>query len=288
MKKHQRLASFVCAFITAAIIFTGCAGRNDNNKPAQEVDYGQYFQNIEGTAVFYNTKEQRYYIHNKELAEQPSSPCSSFKIISCLMGLESGIINPQNSTMQWDGTNYPLNDWNRDLDYQQAFKVSGIWYFRRALDLIGKEYVQDILNKLHYGNCDISEWEGSLNNILFPDFKALKQLNGFWQESSLEISPRQQVHVIKEIFEDKDIFSQENLNLMKEVMLTENKGGSMKIYGKTGSGIKDDAWVDAWFVGMFEDTGGTTYFAVRLNQPDARGSQAKEVAMNIINGEFGK
>ncbi len=276
----------LCTFITAAIIFTGCAASIDAAESEHEVDYGAYFHGIEGTAVFYSTTEQMYYIYNKDLAEHPSSPCSSFKIISCLMGLESGAIDPSNSTLQWDGTNYPLNDWNKDLDYRQAFKVSGIWYFRKIIDLVGEEYVQTTLEALNYGNCDISEWEGSLNNILFPAFKNWKELNGFWQESSLEISPRQQVDVMKKIFEDKNVFSQENLKLMKEVMLTENRDSSIKIYGKTGSGIKDDDWVDAWFVGMFENNGGTTYFAIRLNQPDARGPKAKEIAINIINGEF--
>lgn len=290
MKKYKRFAILLFVLIAATMAFTGCTEVNKNSKaegtPEKEVNYGDYFQGIEGTAVFYSTKEEKYYLYNKELAEQPSSPCSSFKIISCLMGLESGTIDPSNSTMQWDGTNYPLNDWNKDLDYQQAFKVSSIWYFRKAIDLMEEDYVQDILNKLEYGNCDISEWEGSLNNILFPDFKDLEELNGFWQESSLKISPRQQVDVLRKIFEDKDVFSQENLNLIKEVMLNKNEDSSMKIYGKTGSGIKDDTWVDAWFVGMFEDNGETIYFAVRLNQPDARGSKAKEVAIDIINGEF--
>jgi len=70
-------------------------------------------------------------------------------------------------------------------------------------------------------------------------------------------------------------------------MYTENNDGSIVVYGKTGSGIKDDDWVDAWFVGMFKDKGNTSYFALRLNQPDARGAQAKEIAISIINGEFG-
>jgi beta-lactamase class D len=288
MKLYQRLLAFLFICINATIIFTGCAGSNATAQQEREIDYAEYFQGIEGTAVFYNTEEQMYYTYNKDLAEQPSSPCSSFKIISCLMGLESGVIDPLHSTLKWDGVNYPVEDWNKDLDYRQAFKVSAIWYFRKVINLVGEDYVQDILNKLVYGNCDISKWEGSLNNILFPTLKDREELNGFWQESSLEISPRQQVNVVRKIFEDKDVFSQENLNLVKELMLVDNGNSPIKIYGKTGSGIKDDAWVDAWFVGMFESNGQTTYFAIRLNQPGASGLKAKEVAVNIISNEFGE
>lgn len=257
------------------------------NVPAEkEVDYARYFNGLQGSAVFYNSKENTYYIYNTALAEQQSSPCSSFKIISCLMGLKTGIIEPSNSIMKWSGTQYPMDVWNRDIDYRQAFKSSCIWYFRRVIDSIGKDDIQSILDKLNYGNRDISQWEGLLDNKIFPDMNKFKDLNGFWQESSLKISPRQQVDVMRRIFEDKDIFSEKNLDLMKDVMLVDNGNNALRIYGKTGSGIKDESWTDAWFVGMFEKDKAATYFAVRLNQPDSIGAKAKEIAIDIINEEF--
>jgi bla regulator protein BlaR1 len=308
MKKYQRLI----LIITLMLIILDCTGCSRNseikedalsentesstnissevqseNIPLEiEVNYGEYFKDLEGTAVFYNNNEKTYYIYNKELAEQQSSPCSSFKIISCLMGLESNVIDPVNSTLKWNGTVYPINDWNKDTDYKQAFKCSCIWYYRSVIDSIGKEYIQNILNELDYGNRDISEWEGSLNNLIFPEIRSLKEINGFWQESSLQISPKQQVDVLKRIFEDKNVFSEKNLDLIKEVMLINNSDNNIGIYGKTGSGMKDDTWTDAWFVGFFEKDKETTYFAVRLNQPETLGSNAKEIAVNIINSEF--
>ena len=281
---------YVFAIVIAITVLSGCSGRNDTGDNVkiikEEADYSEYFNGAEGTVVFYSTGEKNYSIYNMELANLPSSPCSSFKIVSCLMGLESGVINPSESTMQWNGTSYPVAGWNQDIGYKQAFQTSCIWYFRKVIDMMGEDYVQGILNELNYGNCDVSEWEGSMNNLIFPDFKEAKELNGFWQESSLKISPRQQVDIVKKIFEDKDIFSAGNLDLMKEVMLIDNAGSFITIYGKTGSGIKDDNWADAWFVGMFEIDGATTYFAARLNQPDARGAQAEEIVLDIINGEF--
>ena len=287
---------------TMIIFLWGCAGEPKENlasvpeqsgeakAPAPSVvnaDYTAYFQGVEGTAVFLNSRENTYYIYNQDLAEKPSSPCSSFKIISCLMGLESGAIDPANSTLEWNGTNFPVDEWNKDIDYQQAFESSCIWYFRRVIDTIGGAYVQDTMNRLNYGNRDITEWQGSLNNLIFPDMKDYKELNGFWQESSLQISPTQQVDVLKRIFEDRGVFSDQSLALIKDVMLVENTEDTLRIYGKTGSGKKDANWSDAWFVGLFEKDGETTYFAVRLNQPDTYGAKAKEIALDIINHEFG-
>lgn len=295
MKTKMKLT---ISFVIIVLFFAGCTAESMNNAETEQfnqtapvpseinADYTSYFQGIEGTAVFYNNSENTYYIYNKDSAEKPSSPCSSFKIISCLMGLESQAINPSDSTFKWSGTHYPIEAWNKDIDYKQAFKASCIWYYRKVIDSIGEDNVQVFLNRLDYGNKDISKWEGTLNNSIFPEMKDYKELNGFWQESSLQISPKQQVDVMKRIFEDKDIFSKNNIGLIKDVMRVEQKDESIQIYGKTGSGKKDSSWSDAWFVGMFEKSSDTTYFAVRLNQPDIYGEKAKEIAESIINGEF--
>ncbi len=251
-----------------------------------EVDYSNYFGEMKGTAVFYNGKENSYYIYNKELADYQSSPCSSFKIISCLMGLESGVIEPSDSVMKWNNTIYPIKDWNQDMDYRQAFKASCVWYFRRVIDLAGKAYVTDILDKLDYGNQDISHWVGSGINK-DSEGNVLPDINGFWLESSLQISPRQQAEVMHKIFVENQVFREANLELVKEAMLIENNESNIKIYGKTGSGKKDDSWTDAWFVGFFEKGNDKTCFAVRLNQPKTNGVNAKETAVKMINGEFG-
>lgn len=266
-------------------------GLNNDAPVEKEMDYARYFNGLPGTAVFYNKQENTYYIYNKALAEQQSSPCSSFKIISCLMGLETGAIDPSDSVMKWNGTRYPLDGWNGDLDYRQAFKGSCIWYYRRVIDAVGKDDVQSFLDKLNYGNRDISQWEGCLDNKIFPDMNMFPDLNGFWQESSLQISPRQQVDVMRRIFDGTDIFSEKNLELMKDVMLIDDDNGGndgLRIYGKTGSGARDESWADAWFVGLFENDKGATYFAVRLNQPETVGAAAKAIAVDIINGEFPK
>jgi bla regulator protein BlaR1 len=252
-----------------------------------EVDYSNYFREMKGTAVFYNGKKNSYYIYNKELADYQSSPCSTFKIISCLMGLESGVIEPSESVMKWNHTKYPIKDWNQDLDYRQAFTSSGVWYFKRVIDLAGKTYVTDILDKLDYGNQDISYWEGSGINK-DSEGNVLLDINGFWLESSLEISPRQQTEVIYKLFEENQVFREANLELVKEVMLIENKESNIKIFGKTGSGKKEDSWSDAWFVGFFEKGNDKTCFAVRLNQQKAKSTDAKEMAVKIINEEFGE
>lgn len=78
-------------------------------------------------------------IYNKELALTQRSPCSTFKIISSLIGLENGIIDPDNSVRPWSSEIFWNEDWNRDINFSDAFRTSCVWYFRQVTDDIGKE-----------------------------------------------------------------------------------------------------------------------------------------------------
>lgn len=55
---------------------------------------------------------------------------------------------------------------------------------------------------LQYGNCDISDWEGQLNTN-----NNNRALTGFWIESSLTISPKEQVEVMERIFGENSDYS---------------------------------------------------------------------------------
>ena len=59
-----------------------------------EVDWTNYFDEINGAAVIYDPSKNCYQIHQQELAFTRHSPCSTFKIISSLIALENGIIEP--------------------------------------------------------------------------------------------------------------------------------------------------------------------------------------------------
>ena len=246
----------------------------------EEVNYSDCFDGINGCAVFFNSSTNVYKMYNKELCEKRSSPCSTFKIISTLMGLENGVIKTVDSTMDYDGTIYPNDAWNYDLSLKDAFKESCVWYFRKVINKIGQSDVQKWIDKLGYGNCDISEWGGN-------GWSSLPDLNGFWIESSLKISPKEQVDILADIFDGKTDFKKQNIAILKNVMLIQ-KGENISIYGKTGKGINADTGNgdNGWFVGMFEFINEEYYFAVRLtdeSSKDINKTKAKEIALNIID-----
>lgn len=246
---------------------------NISDSITEEIDLSDKFGGIKGCAVIYNSANDKYSVYNTSLCEQEASPYSTFKIISTLAGLNKGVIQTEQSTMNYSGEKYPSSEWNENLSLEKAFQTSCIWYFRQIIDEVGRDEIQSELIRLKYGNCDISEWDGSGINPM-PD------LNGFWLGSSLKISPLEQVQVLKKIFEGESIYSDEHVGILKGIMAVSED--SRKIYGKTGSGPDGEAW----FVGFTEENDTKKYFAVYLSdnaQPNiVTGSMAKEIALNIL------
>lgn len=250
-----------------------------------DVDWSEYFNGLNGAAVVYDVSNKQYMMYNSELALTRRSPCSTFKIVSSLIALENGIIEPADSTRTWSGEAFWNKDWNKDIDFSEAFHVSCVWYFREVIDDIGKDMIQKELDKLQYGNCDISDWEGRLNTN-----NNNRALTGFWIESSLLISPKEQVEVMEHIFGNDAVYSEETQNELKQVMLvSEQEQTDTSIYGKTGMGKAEGIVVDAWFTGFAEGTEGRIYFCVHLGRTDGMNvssSEAKEIAIQIVEDYY--
>ncbi len=248
-----------------------------------EVDWSDYFDEMNGAAVVFDASKRQYMVYNSELALKRRSPCSTFKIISSLIALENGIIEPKHSTHTWSGEVFWNEKWNQDIAFEEAFRESCVWYFREVIDEIGQETMQEALNKLSYGNCDITDWQGRLNtNNNNP------ALTGFWLESSLLISPREQTEVMERIFGMDSVYSEETIKELKRVMqVTE---AEIPIYGKTGMGKTDGVVVDAWFTGFAEvseeNTHKNLYYCVYLGRTDNKNvssAAAKEIAIQILS-----
>lgn len=262
------------------------ASREEVGKPQIiEADWSEYFDGIHGAAVLYDPTENRYQIYGQELAETRRSPCSTFKIISSQTALEAGIIDPEHSVRPWSGEVFWNEQWNRDIDFDNAFRASCVWYFREVIDEIGKDRMEKELDRLSYGNCDISDWEGRLNTN-----NSNPALTGFWIESSLKISPKEQTEVMERIFGEGSDYSEETIDRLMEVMrLPEQTETDVTVYGKTGMGKAGGVVVDCWFTGFADHAGKRIYFCVYLGETENQevsSAKAKEIALRIIPASY--
>ena len=251
-----------------------------------ESDWAAYFDGFHGAAVIYDAAALKFNVYNRTLAETRRSPCSTFKIISSLIALKNGVIDPDNSTRKWSGEVFWNEKWNTDIDFNSAFRESCVWYFREVIDEIGQETMQEELDALGYGNCDISDWEGKLNTN-----NNNRALTGFWLESSLAISPKEQTEVMERIFGEASVYPEEVRNTLKEVMSVENREeAGIAVYGKTGMGKAQGITADAWFTGFAENTGRNVYFCVylgRTDDKDVTSAAAKEIALRLVSDYCG-
>ncbi len=274
-------------FLLSAVLAASCAGCqqieqssaktsnsvqkiNENMIKENNVDYSQEFGEIKGCCVFYDVSMNSYNFYNKADCETRYSPNSIFKIISTLEGLECGAVTSETSTMDYNGNTYPFESWNTNLNLKEAFQNSCVWYYRQLIDKIGKEKMKKGLEEIGYGNCDISEWNGS-------GLAPTEDTNGFWLGSSLEISTLEAVNVTSKIFEGKSKYSNKNIDILKNIMESDVKG----IYGKTGTGIDNSAW----YAGFYEKENNKIYFALHLQNEDGTkiaGADAKKIAVSII------
>lgn len=86
-------------------------------------DWSEYFNGLNGTAVVYDAAGRQFTIYNRDLAVTRRSPCSTFKIISSLIALENGILEPEDSTRNWSKEVFWNEDWNKDIDFREAFRT---------------------------------------------------------------------------------------------------------------------------------------------------------------------
>jgi beta-lactamase class D len=166
-------------------------------------------------------------VHNAGMAEQRLPPFSTFKIWNALIALQTGAMPDQHVRLDWDAKRYPLPDWaegwKRPHDMESAFSVSAVWYFREVAGRIGPERMRDWLDRLGYGNADISSGvKGG-------------RLDDFWNNGSLRVSAAEQARLLINVLAGRSPFDERAVATLRDIALTE-RGDSWRLYGKTGWG----------------------------------------------------
>ena len=194
------------------------------------------------------------------------APNSTYKIYDALFALEAGVITPENTFLAWDGKHYPFDTWNTDQTLQSAMSNSVNWYFQSLNEQLGVPSVHKYMQQIKYGNENMS-----------GDFSS------YWMESSLKISPIEQIELLTKLQNNSFDFAPENVNAVKEsICISSSDTGSF--YGKTGTGRVNGQDVNGWFVGFLETAEHTYVFATNIEADrNATGRNATEITMSILS-----
>lgn len=226
-------------------------------------DLSSYFHGYEGSFVLYDMKADHFSIYNKKNSELRVSPDSTYKIYSALFALESNIITKENSMITWNGELYPYAAWNKNQTLNTAMKSSVNWYFQELDKRLDQKRVQAYLKQIGYGNEIISG-------------------DQFWMESSLKISPVEQVLLLTSLYTNQFGFKNENIQTVKDTIKLEERDGAI-LSGKTGTGSVNYKNVNGWFIGYVESKGNTYFFATNIqNEDHSSGRTAAQITLSIL------
>lgn len=230
------------------------------------VDLSTYFSGYDGSFVLYDKENNSWNIYNMAQATLRSAPNSTYKIYDALFGLEEGIITPMNSFLPWNNETYPFEAWNTDQTLSSAMQSSVNWYFQTIDEQLGDSSINAYIQKIGYGNENVNG-----------------DLSSYWLESSLKISPVEQVQLLQSLHSNKFGFAPENIQAVKESMCL-SSSSKESIYGKTGTGRINGQDINGWFIGYIETAEHTYFFATNIKaDANAAGSRAAEITLSILS-----
>lgn len=192
------------------------------------------------------------------------SPCSTFKIPHAILALESGAIRNESEVIPWDGTEYAIDAWERDHDLQTAVRYSVVWYFQALARREGRPRVQAFLDRIEYGNRDASG-----------------PLESFWIDSTLRISPAEQVEFLRRLYRDELPADADAARIVRQI-LVQAQDDDWTLSGKTGTCMLGGRRSRGWYVGHVASGGEDMVFATLMEGDDIHGRDAKRATRRIL------
>jgi beta-lactamase class D len=243
--------------------FTSCSV----NRAKVDNSLGKYFEEnkVEGCFTLLNNSDGKVTVYNMALDTARFSPASTFKIVNALIGLEIGKIADEKMVIKWDGVTREPTSWNSDLTMEEAFKVSSEPYFKEVARQIGKANMQQWLDSLHYGNMTIGE-----------------QVDSFWVDQSLQISPDEQLGLMKRLYFDQLPFQKRTQQIVRDVMKQEENTLYSLSY-KTGWNSDQQGNHIGWVIGWIEENR-HPYFFVTLVKAKDKNIDINKVRLEITKG----
>lgn len=203
------------------------------------------------------------------------SPASSFKIPLAVMGYDSGIFVDATHPAWPYEQHYiaVLPTHKQTLNPTTWMKYSAIWYSQELTKKMGMEKFKAYVTAFDYGNKDVSGDAGQDNGLIDS-----------WINSSLKISPKEQLTFLRKLIQYQLPASKNAQSLTHEILFNEEIANGWKLYGKTGSA--DNA---GWYVGWVNKGDQTLVFAYLLqdsipikNPTEYAGPRAREACKKRI------
>uniref|UniRef100_UPI00402A7FB6 BlaR1 family beta-lactam sensor/signal transducer n=1 Tax=Thomasclavelia ramosa TaxID=1547 RepID=UPI00402A7FB6 len=271
----DKLKTTLCILIVLVMVFVQVpfinvyANNNSNYVdkvyPKEIIDLSNIFKGYKGAFVLYDSNKDNYLIYNETLSRTRFAPNSTYKIIDALMHLEYNTISIDDNYIEWDDVKQPFDVWNQGQTLKTALWNSVNWYFQTIDQHIDKKSIAEFLSHMNYGNENITS-----------------SINSYWLESTLKISPIEQVNVLRNLDSNLYGLDKKNVEYIKESLLIQ-ESDLFKIYGKTGTGNVNGKLVNGWFIGSIQLQDNKLYFATYIKDgKNAGGKKAANITYDVL------
>lgn len=218
--------------------------------PREWPELGQAFEaeRVTGTIALFDSQDGVLGCSDAKKCREAVIPASTFKIPHSMIALETGIVDGPDTVLPWDHKQYSVDAWNQDLKFRDAFRLSCVPCYQAIARRVGEAGEQEWVNKLGYGNRDVS---GGVDK--------------FWLWGGLRISALEQIDFLRRFDGDKLPISARTADLVRDIM-TIDVTETYVLRGKTGAASPPEEEREVgWFVGWLELGARRIFFATRID-----------------------
>lgn len=215
-----------------------------------------------------------------------ATPESTFKIALAVLGYESGVLQDDHVPAWPYRPEYEawVESWKKTVDPTSWLRDSVVWYSREVTRRLGPERFQQGVDRLDYGNRDLSGDPGKNNG-----------LTNAWLDSSLRVSPDEQAVFLRKLLNYQLPASKTAVDRTLAIMPQYPLSDGWIVHGKTGTGFlrnaageRDQDRQIGWFVGWVQKDERRLVFA-HLIRDEAKsegfaGPRARDAMLAVLPG----
>lgn len=206
--------------------------------------------NVRGNFLAYEYKENKFTVFYDARCKKSFQPASTFKIVSTLIALETGIVRDSNYIFKWDSTKYEDPNWNKDMNIAEAIRTSCEPCFQNLAREIGPDRMEFFIEKFNYGE---NKFDSTLGD----------KIDKFWLNGDLMVSSYEQIYFLNNLYLNNISAKKKHIDILKSMMLIE-ENPQYKLFGKTGT-FSANKKPFGWFIGWIETKNTIHFFTINLD-----------------------
>ncbi len=179
--------------------------------------------------------------------------------------VESELFDPGKSVLNWDGTAYKYDSWERDHNLSSALQHSVTWYYEKAFALGQPLLLDNFLDSISYGKTD----------------KILVTVQNYLE--NLYQTPLNQTLFMKKLYYGELDCTAAGQDEVKR-MLYRGQFGQYSLSGKTGTAVNSKNITSGWFTGFAEKNNRVYIFSVY--HPGQSGLEVMTYIKNLLENDI--